>query len=290
VKKILITGANSYIGISVSNWLAKYPDQYQVDTVDTFNDAWKQADFTKYDVVYHVAGIAHVKETKKNKPLYYQVNRDLPIAIAQHAKENGVKQFILMSSMSIYGMDTGVITKETLPKPKTNYGKSKLQAEEGVYAITDESFHVMVLRPPMVYGKGCRGNFQSFIKLVKRLPLFPRVDNQRSMIYIDNLCAFIKLSVDRELSGLYFPQNKEYMNTTEMAKWIAESLGKKVYLSWFLGFGVKALQPFVAFSRKAFGTLVYQNTEVNDYCYSVLDTVNSVKESILGEKYEWFKG
>ena len=158
MKKILITGANSYIGTSFESYMKQFGDEYAVDTVDMIDGAWREKSFAEYDVVFHVAGIAHRKETKENAGLYYKVNRDLAIDVATKAKADGVKQLVFLSSMSVYGMETGVITRETSPAPKSNYGKSKLQAEEGISLLKSDSFKVAVLRPPMVYGEGCKGN------------------------------------------------------------------------------------------------------------------------------------
>lgn len=280
MKKILITGANSYIGTSFENYMKQWADEYSVDTVDMIDGTWRERDFGEYDVVFHVAGIAHKKETKENAALYYKVNRDLAIETAKKAKEDGVKQFIFLSSMSVYGMDTGIITKETVPLPKSNYGKSKLQAEEGINALASDDFKVCTLRPPMVYGNGCKGNFQTVVKIVKKSPVFPKIKNERSMIYIDNLSSFVKLCIDRELSGLYFPQNKEYVRTVDMAKNIAAKLDKKRYFSILLGCGVFAIRPFVSVAKKGFGTLTYRDTEELDYCYCVVDNEESIKRSI----------
>ena len=280
MKKILITGANSYIGVSFENYMNQWADEYSVDTVDMIDGTWREKDFGGYDAVFHVAGIAHKKETKENSEIYYKVNRDLAVETAKKAKEDGVKQFIFLSSMSVYGMDTGVITKDTVPTPKSNYGKSKLQAEEGINALSSDDFKVCTLRPPMVYGKDCKGNFQTVVKIVKKSPVFPRIKNERSMIYIDNLASFVKLCVDRELCGLYFPQNKEYVTTVDMAKGIAAKLEKKRYFSYLLGCGVFVLRPFVSMAKKGFGTLTYLNTEELDYSYCVVDNEESIKRSI----------
>ncbi|MBQ5810392.1 MAG: hypothetical protein IIW23_02305, partial [Clostridia bacterium] len=133
--------------------------------------------------------------------------------------------------------------------------------------MASETFKVCVLRPPMVYGDGCRGNYTSVVKIVKKLPFFPRVNNKRSSIYIDNLIRFIKMAADRELSGLYFPQNKEYANTKDLAARVAAEQGKKIYFSRALGLGVIVLRPFISILRKAFGNLVYEGTEDFDFCY-----------------------
>lgn len=270
MKKILITGANSYIGTSFEKYINEnYPEEYIVDTVDMIDGTWREKDFSEYDTVFHVAGIAHQKETKENAPLYYKVNRDLAIETAKKAKKEGVGQFIFLSTMSVYGMDTGVITKETLPAPTTNYGKSKWEAEQAIMSLSDEKFVVCVLRPPMVYGDGCKGNYRTVVKIVETFPIFPRVNNKRSMIYIDNLSSFVKLCADTGVQGVYFPQNKEYVNTTEMACAIAEKLGKKIYLSNLCGIAVLLFRPFVGKLRKAFGSLIYVDTEDFDFGYCV---------------------
>ena len=166
MKRILITGANSYIGASFETYIKQWDEEYSVDTVDMIDDAWREKDFGAYDVVFHVAGIAHKKETKDNAQLYYKVNRDLAFETAAKAKTDGVKQFIFLSSMSVYGMVTGVVAKDTVPCPKSNYGKSKLQAEEYINRLGSEKFKVCTLRPPMVYGKDCKGNFQTIVKVI----------------------------------------------------------------------------------------------------------------------------
>lgn len=156
MKKILIAGAGSYIGVSFKNYMNQYKNDYIVDTLDLKSKSWRKKNFSDYDVIFHVAGIAHIKETKENTELYYKVNKDLTIEVAKKAKKDKVKQFIFLSSMSVYGLEVGTITSETLPNPNTNYGKSKLMAEEALNKLSDDSFKVVILRPPMVYGEGCK--------------------------------------------------------------------------------------------------------------------------------------
>ena len=280
MKKILITGAGSYIGTAFASYMEQWQTEYAVETVDMIDPAWRDKDFSGYDAIFHVAGIAHRKETAENAELYYRVNRDLAIEVAKKAKDQGVGQMIFLSSMSVYGKDTGVITKETEPAPQSHYGRSKLEAEQGIAAVVDDTFRVAVLRPPMVYGSGCPGNFGTVIKLVRKLPVFPRLHNERSMIYIEHLCAFVKKCVDEQLSGLYFPQNKEYLRTVDMARVIARSLGKKRYFSCLLGLGVVMLRPFVGIARKGFGTLIYRDTEEFMFDYCTVDNETSVRDSV----------
>ena len=265
MKKILITGKDSYIGTSLEKWLSQWPDKYTVDTVDMISDSWKEKDFSKYDVVFHVAGIAHVSSDPKLKNLYYKVNRDLTIATARKAKNEGVQQFIFMSSIIVYGdsPSNGVIDRNTVPKPSNFYGDSKLQAEEGIKPLENESFKIVILRPPMIYGKGSKGNYPRLANMAKKIPVFPDIDNERSMLHIDNLCEFIKLMIDNEERGLFFPQNKEYVKTSEMVRTIAEVHGKKMRM-------IKIFNPIlklmfgIGIVNKVFGNLVYEKS-MSDY-------------------------
>ena len=266
MKRILITGKNSYIGTSLENWLLREPEKYYVDTVSTRDDAWKKKDFSKFDVVFHVAGIAHVSSDPKMEDLYYKVNRDLTIETAKKAKAEGVKQFVFMSSIIVYGDSSSnkrVIDRNTVPIPSNFYGNSKLQAEEGIQGLESDNFKIVILRPPMIYGKGSKGNYPKLAKAAQKLPIFPDIDNERSMLYIHNLCEFIKLMIDNEESGLFFPQNKEYVKTSEMVKLISEVHGKKIRLT-------KVFNPILRFMfgigvvNKVFGNLVYEQS-MSDY-------------------------
>lgn len=242
MKKVLITGANSFVGTNIEKWLQKTTEEFQVDTVDTMNDAWKQADFTIYDTVFHVAGIAHVAPKPEMAPLYYKVNRDLTIEIAKWAKEHGVRQFIFMSSGIVYkaskSLKGDVKTIDTKPQPNDFYGDSKLQAENGLKELECEIFKVCILRPPMIYGPGNKGNLPRLGWLATKVPVFPAWHNKRSMLYVENLAEFVKQAILRELSGTYFPQNAEYSDTVEIVRQFAKEHGHKIWIS-------KLFNPFV---------------------------------------------
>jgi len=280
IKKILITGKNSYIGTSLENWLMREPGKYKVDTVDMKDGSWKEKDFSSYDVVFHVAGIAHIKETSDNQEIYYKVNRDLAYETAHKAKQDGVEQFIFLSSMSVYGIENGVINRDTPLKPNNAYGKSKIEAEELINKLQDDSFTVSTLRPPMVYGKGCRGNYPRLVGLALKTPIFPKVDNKRSMIYIDNLSEFVKQLIDNRSGGLFFPQNAEYVNTSEMVKLIAEVHGKRVVMTKLFNPLLRLLN--VSTVNKVFGDLVY-DMSMSDYVsyYRVCGFRESIKKTEL---------
>lgn len=255
MKRILITGSGSYIGTSFEKWVSQWPDQYEVETIDMRNKGWKTKSFNSYDVVYHIAAIVHVKEN--NTDQYFKVNRDLAVEVANKAKEEGVKQFIFLSTMGVYGMETGYIDINIKPKPKTPYAKSKLEAEELLKKLADDKFKVATLRPPIVYGKDCRGNYPRLAGVALKVPMFPRVKNERSMIFIDNLSEFVKLVIDHEVGGLLFPQNKEYVNTTELVKVIAKTHGKVLRSTGLFNPVVYLCVKLSETFGKVFGSFVY---------------------------------
>ncbi|MDB7088140.1 NAD-dependent epimerase/dehydratase family protein [Enterococcus mundtii] len=271
MKKILITGANSYIGTSFESWMKQYSDNYQIDSLSVRGDEWKQFDFSIYDTVFHVAGIAHAdvsKVSEETKNLYYEVNRDLAINVAKKYKKDlsdKSGQFIYMSSIIIYGEETNinkkrVITAETKPNPSNFYGDSKLQAEQGLLPLNENHFKIVILRPPMIYGPNSKGNYRQLVKIANRLPIFPDVKNERSMLHIDKLCSFVKERVDNQDKGIFFPQNDSYVRTSSMVRDIAEENGRKIYLfswmNWFirlLGYVPGKVGRLI---NKAFGSLV----------------------------------
>lgn len=280
MKKILITGAGSYIGTKVEEWLKRTPELFEVDAVDTMHDHWKQADFSKYDVVYNVAGIAHVKAAAGEGPLYYAINRDMVIEIAKAA---GVKQFIHMSSMIVYKevktLEGKQIHKDTVPSPNGFYGDSKLQGEIGIRELDCPSFKVCILRPPMIYGPGCKGNFPRLVWLAQKTPVFPAWHNKRSMLYIDNLCEFVKQVILHEVEGVVYLQNDAYADTVEIIRYYAKANGKRVWITklfnpliWLFGDHVRSL-------GKMFSNSTY-DMEMSEYPFEY--RVVGLEESFAG--------
>ncbi|MBR1562010.1 MAG: NAD-dependent epimerase/dehydratase family protein [Ruminococcus sp.] len=268
MKKILITGADSYIGTSFENYISEFGDEYIIDTVDMLGDAWKDKDFSGYDSVLHVAGIAHSdsgRSSEETKKLYYSVNTDLTIETAKKVKADGVKQFIFMSSAIVYGNSGPIgkgkrITRDTPVRPANCYGDSKLQAEKGLRKLEDSSFRVVILRPPMIYGKGSKGNYPLMSKMAQKLPIFPYVKNRRSMLYIENFCEFVRLMIANEEQGTFWPQNKEYSNTSEMVRMIGAAHGRKVRLIKGFAWALKLMGLFTGLVDKAFGNLYYDKS------------------------------
>ena len=285
MKKVLITGAGSYVGESVRRYILSTSSDFQIDAVDTMNDAWKEADFSKYDVVYHVAGIAHVNADPKMEALYYKVNRDLTVEVARAAKAAGVKQFIFMSSQIVFhesqSLKSEVLTADTKENPNGFYGDSKLQAEKGLHELECDAFKVCILRPPMIYGPNSKGNFPRLVKLAQKTPLFPAWHNKRSMLYIDNLAEFVKQAILRELSGTFYPQNRELADTVEIIRYFAKANGHKVWitslLNPFVWLGSFVLQPI----NKMFATYYYDpEMSKMDFDYQLVSFEESLKRVV----------
>ena len=295
-RKVLITGAGSYIGESFLTYADKhYCENFEIEVLDMLNENWREKDFSSYDIVYHVAGIAHadvgnVDEATKEK--YYAVNTDLAVEVCKKAKADKVKEFIFMSSMIIYGDSAPygikkIVDAITVPSPANFYGDSKLQADVAVRELADADFKVIVLRPPMIYGKGSKGNYPVLAKLAKKLPVFPDVDNERSMLHIDNLCEFLcQVMLVKEFvmpAIVLIPQNSEWTKTSEMVYEIAEVSDRKIR-------NIKILKPAVWIGgkvpgkvsnlvNKAFGNSVYSQDMSK---YEGIDyRVVSLKSSIV---------
>ena len=288
MKRILITGADSYIGTSFEKYISQWPEKYQVETVDMIDGSWRERSFSGFDAVFHVAGIAHSDTgnvTEERKAFYYKINTDLTIETAKKAKADGVKQFVFMSSAIVYGDSAPlgknkIIMPDTPLQPANFYGDSKVQAEKGILLLNDKSFGVCILRPPMIYGPNSKGNYPILSKLACKLPVFPKVKNVRSMLYVENLAEFVRLMIENEEQGIFWPQNAQYSNTTEMIRMIASAHGKKVIVIPGFLWALKLLSKITGLVNKAFGSLCYDMT-MSEYKqdYRVCDLAESVKRT-----------
>lgn len=280
MKRVLITGKNSYLGTHVKERLERVPDRYQVEELDLKDGSWKERDFSAYDCIYHVAGLAHSTPKDSEKDLYYQVNTELAYQVAKKACEQGVSQFIFMSSIIIYGKGSmgtcRIITKETPVHPDNFYGDSKWQAEQKLQTLRKENFHIAILRPPMIYGKGSKGNYPKLAAFARKTRIFPSLENERSMCYVENLAAFVQCAIDRNLEGIYFPQNKEPVSTKELVRQIAACHHHKVLFVGVFNPLLKRLRnhPIVS---KAFGSLVIDpSLSTYDFDYQEVDLKTSI--------------
>ena len=154
--------------------------------------------------------------------------------------------------------------------------------------LADDTFKVAILRPPMIYGKGSKGNYPLLSKMARKLPFFPNVKNERSMLYVGNLCKFISLIIRNSEQGIFFPQNAEYVQTSNMVKLIAQQKGRKIWLT-------KLGNPFLRLLgviggkpgrliNKAFGNIVYdKNLSVYKEDYRMYDLEESIRLTEVSE-------
>ena len=290
MKRVLVTGVNSYIGNAFIEYMLQYSADYSIQGISVRDNAWKEIDFSVYDCVFDVAGIAHadtghVSEAVKQQ--YYAVNTDLTVALARKAKASGVKQFIFMSSAIVYGNSAPIgsmklITRDTVPAPADFYGDSKWRAEKEIMPLADGNFRIVILRPPMIYGKNSKGNYPTLSAIAQKLPIFPKVDNCRSMLYIGNLVEFIRLMIQNEECGFFFPQNAEYSNTSELVNYIAEAHGKKIILVDNTAWALKLVSHATGLVNKAFGSMAYEMSmseyRENYRLYSLAESIRLTEE------------
>jgi nucleoside-diphosphate-sugar epimerase len=264
MKKILITGLNSYIGNSVEKYLSNFEDEYHIEKISVRDEKWRELDFSNYNVVFNVAGIAHIRITPDMEKIFYRVNRDLSIALCEKAKKEGVNQYIYLSSMNVYGDTSDLITKDTIPTPKNFYGESKLQADIRIQEMNTNEFKVISVRPPVVYGPGCKGNYPKLSKLAKTCPVFPEYKNTRSMIYIENLCELIRLLIENNESGIFHPQNREYTSTFNLVEKIAQVHNRKILKISLFNSIIRLLLYRIRLINRVFADDRY-SMEISDY-------------------------
>lgn len=286
VKKVMLVGIGGYIGGKFTDYINKnYPD-WQIDAVDSMNRKWADADFHGYDAVYNVSGLAHANARHGSEKLYYEVNGQLPIDVATKAKAEGVPMFVQMSSQIVYGDMSGlgedkVITAEIVPLEPTVYGKSKMMAERGLVALVDNSFQVALVRPPLIYSEFARDNFPRLVNFAKKMPVFPKLKNRQSMVYVDNLCELVKLIIEHNQGGVYYPQQECYIETSKIVADIAEAVGNKMWQTRLFNPALRFLSkmPMFDFIHKAFGSIVYDMKMSNhfDGKYRVVSYEESIK-------------
>ena len=261
MKKVLIIGANSYIGKGFYQYiLTKYKDDIIVYKTSASDDSWKNENLINYDVVLMLSGIVHKKEKKSLEYIYDEVNHKLVVEIAKAAQESGVKQFIFMSTAAVYGSNAEHITKYTIPNPTTYYGKSKLAAEKDIMKLKSDKFLVAVVRAPMVYGEGCKGNYPRLVKLAGMVPVFPDIHNKRSMIHINGLNKYLAMLIQNEKSGIFHPQDKDYIDTCNLVVNIRKSMGKNTWVTGAFNPVIFFLSRFIKSFHKMFSDYYYDKS------------------------------
>ena len=285
--KLLITGATGFVG---SNFINKYKDKYDIQTFSFLNDDINVLDCHGLDVVVHLSALVH-QMGGTSKEEYEKVNVTQTLELARKAKESGVKHFIFMSTVKVYGEETSVAYNENSEcLPQDEYAKSKLKAERELLKLEDESFRVSIIRTPIVYGYGVKANIKNLINLVSKVSVLPfaGIDNKRSMVYVGNLCYLVNVLIDRSVGldcraslamtekesfamteeasfamtegSVFLASDDAAVSTTRLIELIADGLGKKVYLvkiPFFESF-LKLVKP--SFHKRLYGSLEVDNS------------------------------
>ena len=252
--KILVTGASGFVGKSLTAELFRqgyaigaavrstksqinYAEVVVVGEIDGKTD-WTNA-LRSVDVVIHLAARVHVMNEHFANPLaeFRKVNVDGTQQLAESAANAGVKRFVYVSSVKVNGQQTGLspFTELDIPNPQDPYGVSKLEAEQALHKISAETnLEVVIVRSPLVYGSGVKGNFTQMMKVLDRgvpLPL-AAVRNLRSLVYIENLVsALILCSTHPNAAGkTYLVSDGEDVSTAELLRQVGEAMGQPARL------------------------------------------------------------
>lgn len=241
---ILLTGENSFIG---KNFI-QYSQYKDIRVVSLKKIIPSQIDFSGIDAVLHLAAIVHVFKNIDSAE-YYRINRDLSIDLARCAKASGVRHFIFMSTVKVYGnFISGSLPwdENSVCNPSDHYGRSKFEAECELKKLEDDNFCVSVIRTPIVYGNGMKANMLKLVKIIKYFPVLPlgRIENSRHYTYIENLIWFTDRIISLRLPGIFLAMDEKPVSTSDLVKYLSDSMGRKVLLFKFPKFIIKVMKYF----------------------------------------------
>lgn len=281
---ILITGSSGYIG---KNFINTFQDKYKIKTFSLQEASLKTIDLSNIDTIIHCAALVHKKKSHTQQE-YDRVNVEYPVQLAKKAKASGVKQFIYLSTIAVYGDKLAIITEDSKCFPLTPYGKSKLTAEELLIQLNNSNFTISIIRPPMVYGKNAPGNIQSLISLVKKLPILPfaNIQNIRSFIYIDNLICMINCVLEKKISGVLLVTDDKALSTTKLIELISKALNKNIILV-----NIPFFETLLKFTKPTLHRKLYENLEISNsktkrllQCNNIYHIEDGIKYMLQGEK------
>ncbi len=227
--KILLTGANGFLG---AYFFKKYQKKNDITKFSFRSDDFNKLLFNNIDTIIHLSALVH-QMGGATKEEYDKININQTIELAKKAKVNGVKHFVFMSTIKVYGEETNSpYTENSKCKSEVDYGKSKLNAEIELQKLEDNNFKVSIIRTPIVYGYGVKANIKNLIQLVKKTPLLPfgYIKNKRSMVYIGNLCHLIDIVIQKQERGVFLAGDDDPISTTKLIKLISKALNKNTVL------------------------------------------------------------
>jgi len=259
---ILIIGANSFIG---TNFI-KHSEFRDIKEISVKDKTLDTLPFKGYDVILYLAAIVH-QNNEIPESEYLRINRDLCLEVTARAKKEGVKHFIFLSTLKVYGnIPSGNIINDENSEciPTDPYGKSKLEAEIGLKELEGPDFIVSVIRTPLVYGEGVKANMLSLIKLVEKIRILPfkNTGNRRNYTYVGNLVGFIDRIIEKKASGTFIVKDNETLSTDDLVKILAKNLNTGLSLFALPGFVLfifKKLLPH--YYDRLYGSMEVDNTK-----------------------------
>jgi nucleoside-diphosphate-sugar epimerase len=262
--QIVVTGTSGFVG---KRFMEYNKGRFEIIALSLRSGIPANIDLMQAATIVHLAGKAHEMKAIDDK-LYFEINFELTRKLADEAKKQGVRQFIYISSVKVYGNIADAFVDETTTcKPDDAYGKSKLAAEEYLRSIEDAHFRIAVIRPPLVYGPGVKGNMIRLLALAeKKLPLpFGGIDNKRSMVFIDNLVELINRVAETEARGIFIAGDPEAISTQDLLRLIREYMNNRKGLISLPAFGRKLLKVVrPALFERLFGSFVIDNRKTNE--------------------------
>ena len=215
------------------------------------------------DVLVHLAAIAHSNDPDEER--VFAINRDLAVATAGKARDTGYNHFIFLSSALVWGSGYQSVGLSTPERPDTAYGRAKLEAEERLRAIESPDFTVTILRPPLVYGPGVKGNLAKLMRAAHLWPVCPLgvPDNQRSLLHVDNLASLILHLAAGRISGTFCPSDEVPYSTLEILERIASWMprhGRVIAMPLAAQWIAQRVAPGAA--RRLFGSFVIHDDSV----------------------------
>jgi nucleoside-diphosphate-sugar epimerase len=231
MNEILITGSTGFVGVNLHQYLLRVDIESKLFCLRNLN--WNSEINLDAKSIVHLAGKAHDVKNSFNPEDYFEVNTRLTQELFDVFLVSNCRDFIFFSSIkAVTDQTNSIVTEEMEANPKTNYGQSKLHAEQYILSKSlPQGKRVFIIRPSMIHGPGNRGNLNLLYQLVSKGFPWPlgAFQNQRSFCSIDNVCYVIQQILEREdiPSGIYNLADDESLSTNELIRIIAVTIDKK---------------------------------------------------------------
>lgn len=257
--KILMTGADGFVGQYLSAELSPVHNIRKLSF-----STYETEELGEIDIVVHLAALVHQMKGAPEEE-YFRVNTEKTIVLAKRAKECGVKHFIFMSTVKVYGEKTSSkpFNEDSSCSPEDAYGQSKLSAEMKLRDMEDANFTVSIVRSPLIYGEHVKANMLNLMELINKVPILPfgGIFNKRSLVYVGNLTAMIQEIIIQQKSGVFLASDKQTVSTTQLIEMLVDAMDKKRRLISLPSF----LRKFLLIIRPGLYERLFGNLEIDNH-------------------------